>query len=146
MSVSFLPTVQVTCPVQPAPAVCDWLSVSPAAGDSTGSHNTLNVTVNTAGLPAGTYTGAVSVSGTSAPASGSATVTLTVAPPISVTPASLSFTYQPGSAAMPPAQSLAVSSTLSGTSFTASATTSSGGNWLIIPANESGASAPALSP
>ncbi len=106
-----------------------WLSVSPASG-TTGAQTTLTVTVNPAGLAAGTYTGAVNV-GTNTNFI-SATVTLTVqAVPATVTvaPSALNFAYQLGASSVPPEQSISVFSKPSGVSFTATA--SSNGNWLL---------------
>jgi len=50
-----------------------------------------------------------------------------------VAPKSLSFTYRQGDANPPGAQSLSVSSTTAGLTFSASASTASGGNWLSVP-------------
>ncbi len=104
----------------------NWLSVSPSTGSVP---STLTVSVNPAGLLAGTYSGAVTISAGSA-VSQTVTVTLTVSGPSSVSPIStaIAFTYQIGNPA-PAAQSAPVSGT-AGTSFTAAA--SSPSNWLAV--------------
>jgi len=106
----------------------NWLSVSPASGStSSASPATLSISVNPASLTAGTYTGTVAVTPSGGTAS-NITVTLTVTTPnVSVSPTSLSFTYQAGGST-PAAQNI----TVSGGGFTASATTSTGGNWLSV--------------
>jgi uncharacterized protein (TIGR03437 family) len=110
-----------------------WLTVSPTSGTTPA---TLSVSVNPAGLAAGSYTGTVAVT----PSGGTATnvtVSLTVTTPtVSVSPTSLSFTYQAGSST-PSAQNV----TVSGGGFSASAT---GGNWLSVSPTSS-ASAGTLS-
>jgi hypothetical protein len=104
-----------------------WLSVSPASGGTSG---TANVSVNTAGLAAGTYSGAVTITAAGSigsPATVPVTVNVTPPPPtLTVTPTSLTFSYQTGGAA-PAAQSLAIS----GGSFNYTAVVS-GGTWLSV--------------
>ena len=57
-----------------------WLSVSPASGITPAN---LNVTVNPAGLPPGTYTGTISLTGANgATGQAAVAVTLTVSPPL----------------------------------------------------------------
>jgi uncharacterized protein (TIGR03437 family) len=112
-----------------------WLSVSPASGTAPSA---LSVTVNAAGLAAGTYAGTVQI--TSAGASNSPlsiAVTLTVAaaaPTLTVSPPSLSFTYTAG-AAVPDAQTIAIANTGTGS---VSWTASTSDFWLSV-ANTSGA-------
>jgi uncharacterized protein (TIGR03437 family) len=55
-----------------------------------------------------------------------------VAPPMTANPSSLSFTVQ---GARPPEQTIVLATANGGVAFTASDTTASGGNWLIISAN-----------
>jgi len=100
-----------------------WLSVSPGNGTAP---STLTVSVDTAGLAAGTYDGAVTiVSAGAAGSPGVVPVTLTVtdsppAPVLSVTPGILSFTGQAGGG-NPASQSLSVANSGGGTlSWTAS--------------------------
>lgn len=101
-----------------------WLTVSPASGSGNAG---LTVKANPAGLTAGTYTGAITVT----PASGTAqsvAITLSVmTASIAVTPASLSFTYHTGDTA-PPAQTLTLSSA-TGVQFAASASST---GWLSV--------------
>ncbi len=124
-SVAFTASASVTTPVGSG-----WLAVSPSSGSTPGS---LSVLVNPSGLPIGSYTGKVMVA---ALAAGAATQTVAVsltvkAPPISlsVSPASLTFNYQVGTAA-PVVQNLAVGSSGTFLSYTTSATST--GNWLRV--------------
>ncbi|MSV28382.1 MAG: hypothetical protein EXQ52_06505 [Bryobacterales bacterium] len=115
-----------------------WLSVSPNGGSTPLG---LRVSVNPAGLPIGSYTGAVTVAAPSA-ANGAITVTvaLTVRAPavsLTVSPAALAFVYTVGST-LPANQSLTVSSSGSFLSFTASVragatpSAATGGTWLRV--------------
>jgi len=108
-----------------------WLSVSPTSGNTPG---TLTVSVNPAGLAAGTYTGSIMVSSTQAPGSSPTVgVTFTVSSAPNLVPSSNSFTfaYQTGGTA-PTAQPLTVGSGGAALTFTAAASTSSGGQWLAV--------------
>ena len=110
----------------------NWLNVSPAAG-ATPQALTVSIT-NTSGLPAGTtYTGAVIIQAPGASNSPQVIrVTFTVVPPqtITVPAAPLSFTSTGGVA--PAAQSLALSGSITGMTYTATATTQTGGAWLLV--------------
>ncbi len=102
-----------------------WLTVAPASGTSPGS---ANLTVNTTGLAAGTYTGTVTIT---APGAANRTlavpVTLTVTvPSLQIAPATLAFSYTAGGPT-PVAQVFSVAS--SGTTLNYSVTTS-GEAWL----------------
>ena len=112
----------------------NWLSVSPASGNAP---STASVKVNLAGVLPGTYTGTITIASSSESVTNSGltvSVTLTVAsvtPIIGVTASSLSFAADAGS--NPLAQSFTVNNTGSGSlTWTASFSTSSGGNWLSI--------------
>jgi uncharacterized protein (TIGR03437 family) len=112
----------------------NWLSVSPASGSAP---STASVSVNLAGVLPGTYTGTITISSGSEAVTNSpqtVSVTLTVAsvtPVIGVTVSSLSFAADAGT--NPLAQNFTVNNTGTGSlSWTASATTASGGNWLSI--------------
>jgi len=112
----------------------NWLSVSPVSGTAP---STASVKVNLAGVLPGTYTGTITISSGSADVTNSprtVSVTLTVAsvtPVIGVTVSALSFAADAGT--NPLAQSFTVNNTGSGSlSWTAAATTASGGNWLSI--------------
>ncbi len=112
----------------------NWLTVNPASGSVPGS---ITVTPNVTGLAPGTYQGTVTVqSPLATPSVQTANITLTVtaAPPatLSLNPGSLSFTAQTG-AGNPAPQTLRIGSSGRGTlNWTATATTTSGGNWLSL--------------
>jgi hypothetical protein len=105
-----------------------WLTASPTSGTTPA---TLKVSVNPAGLAAGTYTGYLRLSIPNTEGGTYVSVTLTVAtasPTLSATPNTLSFTYQQGGS-VPSSQSVAVrSSTGLAVGFTDSV--SSGATWL----------------
>jgi Viral BACON domain len=112
----------------------NWLSISPSGAVSA----TRNVTasVNQAGLAAGTYHGTVSLAVSSRNTLNVA-VTLVVSTSgggsgssLAASPSALTF-HATLNAAAPAAQNLAVSAPAT-TSFTAGASTQSGGNWLAI--------------
>jgi uncharacterized protein (TIGR03437 family) len=113
----------------------NWLEVTPSSGTTPA---TLTIKASGSGLSQGTYTATVSISSTGAANSPQVIpVTLTVGAPqtLAATPATFSFSHQVGSAA-PAAQKLSVSSTGGNLNFTATASTSSGANWLKVdPAN-----------
>ena len=120
----------------------NWLSASPTSSSAPGG--TVSVSINPTGLAAGTYTGSVTLT----PAGGTATtvpVTLTVTglPTISVSPATLTLTYQAG-AANPPTATIQVSGTAASLPFTVAATST--GNWLAVTptSGDTGASGTAL--
>jgi uncharacterized protein (TIGR03437 family) len=121
----------------------NWLSVTPSSGPLP---NTLMVTVNPAGLQAGSFQAAIAIN---APGSNGVSlpvqVTIAGTPGINVSPAQLSFGYQIGTS-QPLAQTLSVTSTTgANVSFTASATTSTcGSNWLVL-SPQSGATPSTLS-
>lgn len=105
-----------------------WLSVTPASGVTPGN---LTVSVNGSGLAPGNYTGSIGV--ISADAGNSPLqipVTLTITPPtLTVTPTSVTLVGTPGSNT---AVTQALTVTAGANGFTASATTSNGGNWLSV--------------
>ncbi len=117
-----------------------WLSVSPSGGTTPTS---ATVSVAPASLAPGTYTGTVTFTPTGS-ANGLQTVNVTLvvtaAPTFSASPSSLTFNYQSGGA-VPPGQSVALSSSGSAISFTDSASTTSGGAWLAV--SPSGGTTPA---
>ncbi len=119
-----------------------FLSASPAAGSLPGN---LQVTVSPAGLTAGTFDAAVAINapgtnGISLPV----LVTIQGTPTLDVSPAQLTFGYQIGTSALA-AQSLTLSSsTGASVAFTATATTMSCGNWIVLSQN-SGATPSTLS-
>ena len=102
-----------------------WLVGSPASGAlAPGQSGTINLTVSTAGLEPGTYSGAITISApgaTNSPALVSVSLVVTAAPlpVLNVSPASLSFSAPQGS--NPANQTLTISNTGQGTlSWTAS--------------------------
>ena len=110
----------------------NWLSVAPA---SSTTPSTLSVSVNPAGLAAGTYSGTVIITGAASNSPRTVAVTLTVTaaalPTLTVAPASLTFAAQAGGTA-PAAQSLSVTSSGAQVNLSATASTVSGGNWLSV--------------
>lgn len=114
-----------------------WLSVTPANGTVTATSTApLNVTVNPAGLAPGTYTGSISVSGSSGSGAINVPVTITISgalQTILLSQTGLTFTTVAGSGTAPP-QGFGVLNTGQGSmNWTASASTISGGsNWLSI--------------
>ncbi len=118
----------------------NWLSVSPASGNAPA---TVLVSINPGSLAPGTYPGTVTVTAAAAnPPSQAFTVSLTViaasAPTLSVSTKSLTYSFAQGSQGQQ--QTIPVANVGGGTlSFQASATTSSGGNWLSVTQDGSGA-------
>jgi uncharacterized protein (TIGR03437 family) len=118
-----------------------WLSVSPFSGNTPA---TLSVSVNSIGLAAGSYSGSVSASSATCGAAPVLPVTVIVSPapapvpsPVpTITPSSLSFNYQTGSA-NPFDQTISLGGA-AGLIFTATASSS---GWLAV--NPSGAATPA---
>lgn len=107
----------------------NWLSISPAAGAIPGN---VQVTVNPAGLAAGSYAGTISFTPNTGPAT-SVTVNLTVkaSPAVTASPASLSFTYRAGDA-VPATQQIQVNAQASTTPLSWSATVTTGSSWLSV--------------
>jgi trimeric autotransporter adhesin len=110
----------------------NWLSVTPTSGTTPG---TLSISVNPTGLAAGTYGGTVVV--TAPNASGSPqTIQVTLAVNAGTITASPSpaagLTFTQGAGGISPAQTITVSSTPVSVTFTAVATTVTGGNWLLV--------------
>jgi uncharacterized protein (TIGR03437 family) len=109
----------------------NWLAAIPASGN-TGT--TVQITTNPAGLPNGTYSGNLSVV-VNGVGTANVPVTMTVGTggggtgSLVLTPTTLSFSSATGIAPQP--QLVQVNSTTT-TNFTASASTTSGGNWLTV--------------
>lgn len=112
----------------------NWLQVSPRGGTAPGG---LTVSVNAAGLAAGNYNGTLVVSAPSAANSPQiVAVSLTVAPSITASPGELSFHYQIGALSLLGPQTITLGGV--GLNFTATAATTSGGDWLrVTPASGS---------
>jgi hypothetical protein len=105
---------------------------------------TVNVGVNLGAITTpGTYTGTITVTpvnsstgGTTSPAVVTVTLTVTGNTAVTATPASLTFTPPAGNTT-PQTQTIQLSSTVSGVSFLASASTTAG-NWLSVVSNSTG--------
>ncbi len=123
--------------VAPNPAGTNWITLTPSFGSipATGS-TTASIGVNTTNLPAGSYSGTVTVSTPGgSPTSQTVNVNLLVSnsPLISVPSAPLTFTYQVGTAA-PAAQNVIVTSTSGTIQFGVVPSYSSGtGSWISVP-------------
>jgi hypothetical protein len=111
----------------------NWLTATPAGGNTP---QAVSVAVNPAGLTAGTYKGTVAIASTGASNSPQMVgVTFTIGatatkPNLTSTPTSLTFNAS-GSTAVAP-QTLAIASSGAALSFTAVASTTTGGNWLTV--------------
>jgi len=106
-----------------------WLAVNPGSG---ASPSTLTVSVSPSALEQGSYTGSITITGTTASVQTiPVSLTLTASQPIIVDPASLTFTYVIG-ADVPAPQSLAISGTAAGVSFSTTQ-----GSWLTLGASSS---------
>lgn len=108
----------------------NWLSVNVASGTTPLA---LVATINPTGLTAGSYSGAIQVTGTGAANTISIPVSLQVSssPLLRVSVNTLTFFHQIGQA-VPPARQIGVSSTGAALGFNASASTVSGGSWLGV--------------
>jgi uncharacterized protein (TIGR03437 family) len=123
-----------------------WLVLSPLGG-ATPADLTVSVSQSSlVSLTYGTYSATITIS---APNASNPTVTIPVtlnistAPFLNVTPASLSFTVQPGGA-LPQAQNLSIAGTSTNISFTAAANTAAAPIWLSVTPT-SGVTAPTAS-
>jgi uncharacterized protein (TIGR03437 family) len=112
-----------------------WLTVTPVSGATTG---TLTVSVITAGLVAGTYTGSIVVTATnpSGVAVSNSPLTIPVTyyvsenPLVQVSPNPLSFTATAGGLAN--GENVLVTSTSTTLNYTITSTTTTGGSWLAV--------------
>jgi uncharacterized protein (TIGR03437 family) len=109
-----------------------WLSVSPTSGN-TSTNGTLTISADPSKLPAGSYSGTITVT---SPGASNSPQTITVN--IKVNPGTLSaptttlvFTQAAGGSA-PAAQTIAVTGSPVALSFTATGATTSGGTWLTV--------------
>ncbi len=114
-------------------AGASWLSVSPASGTTPAP---VSVSVNGTNLSPGTYSGTVAIASPNAgnsPAIVNVTLTVNSGTITAVpTPATgLTFTQASGGAA-PAVQTIALTGAPNAVNFSASATTTSGGNWLTV--------------
>jgi uncharacterized protein (TIGR03437 family) len=121
-----------------------WLSISPPGGNAP-TTATVSVDVVTPVLPAGTYRGQILVfalsGATNSPLSVLVTLVVTSPSQLAVSPQFLSFQATQGSSAAV-SQALSVTNAGSGAlNWTASATTSNGGDWLKLSATQGAAPA-----
>jgi hypothetical protein len=97
----------------------DWLRLSPATGSSSGEHDEVTASVNTAGMSAGNYSATITIAAAGATntprtLSVSLPLTETAVPTIAFSPASLSFSAVAGEA-NPPNQTLEIWNSGTGT-------------------------------
>jgi len=121
-----------------------WLSISPPGGNAP-TTATVSVDVVTPVLPAGTYRGQILVfalsGATNSPLSVPVTLVVTSPSQLAVSPQFLSFQATQGSSAAV-TQALSITNAGSGAlTWTASATTSNGGDWLRLSATQGAAPA-----
>lgn len=113
------------------PPAGTWLQVATQSGTTP---STVTVAVNTAGLAAGTYSGAINITSTNS-GNGSVlvpvTLTISAGAALQLTPGTLSFAYQLGQA-QPANQSVTVASQTGILGYTTAVTTNSGQNWLTV--------------
>ncbi|MBI3681783.1 MAG: hypothetical protein HY235_15495 [Acidobacteria bacterium] len=116
------------------PAGGNWLTVLPIGSISTEAN--LQIFVSPAGLPEGTYYGAILMPGTPLGAVANSPVVipviLTIASNLAVSPASLNTFTQIQGGPAPQAQTLNITSTGAVLSFSAQASTASGTGWLSV--------------
>jgi uncharacterized protein (TIGR03437 family) len=106
----------------------NWLSVSPTSGTTQAN---LSVSVNQANLSAGNHTGTITVTPTGGTAQEvQVTINVVSQPGVTVSPGSLSFSFQAGSGGSVTPGQLTVTASGGTASFQASA--SSSGNWLSV--------------
>ena len=94
-----------------------WLSLFPSNGNSTGEIDNVTVSVNVAGLAAGTYSAIITISdagATNTPQTTTVTLIITPPPTISRVPAAMTFTAKVGGI-NPPSQTLQISNSGGGT-------------------------------
>ena len=121
-----------------------WLSISPPGGNAP-TTATVSVDVVTPVLPAGTYRGQILVfalsGATNSPLSVPVTLVVTSPSQLAVSPQFLSFQATQGSSAAV-TQAISITNAGSGAlNWTASATTSNGGDWLKLSATQGAAPA-----
>jgi uncharacterized protein (TIGR03437 family) len=117
-----------------------WLSISPSGSLNTSTTSGLSVSVNQAGLAAGTYNGTISLVTSTTQTVAVTLVVGSTGGTGTLIPSSTSLTFSSSGGSVPAAQNFSVGTNQSAVSFTVSATTASGGNWLS--ASPSSSSAP----
>lgn len=129
------PNNQLSFTVNTAPN-SNFLTVGPTTGNTP---NNVTVGFVTTGLAVGTYTSNLTITATgpsnstvaNSPVTVPITVVVTSTSTASTTPSSLTFN-QAFSGSAPPNQTLQVNSTTNGLTYSASASTLNGGNWLSV--------------
>jgi uncharacterized protein (TIGR03437 family) len=105
-----------------------WIRVNPTSGSTPA---TITVSVDPTGLPPGTSSGTILITGPANQLVIPVSLAVPEPPGPTVNPASLTFDYRLGSPA-PAAQSITIGSTGGELNFTAAAVTESGVNWLSV--------------
>lgn len=109
-----------------------WLSINPGFAQLNGGAIPFTVTANPIGQSTGSYTGSIILTPSAGtPLTIPVNITIGTAPSLSVTPPSLAFAYQTGTAT-PAAQTIALSSSGNALSFGVTSSTQSGGGWLVV--------------
>ncbi len=104
-----------------------WLTVSPFSGTTP---NVITATLNAANLAPGNYSGTIVIASASGQQVVSVQLSVIAGSSLSVTPGSLTFSSNPFGT--PTTQTLTVMSTPGTATYTASASTAGGGNWLSV--------------
>jgi sugar lactone lactonase YvrE len=111
----------------------NWLSVSPATGSATPtSPGLLQVTATPGSLAPGVYQGTVKITSDYGNATVNVTLNITQGPQLQITQSGLSFTAAAGGSSPPPQSFTILNAGQGSLGWSASATTLSGGNWLLI--------------
>ncbi|MBS1855367.1 MAG: hypothetical protein JST11_08385 [Acidobacteria bacterium] len=151
LTIATAPAAQITygftATVSPNPAGKNWITVNPPSGATDPQSGSAPVTIGVdfTGLPAGTYTGQLTlITPGASPAQTNIPVSLTVSslPLLNVPSTPLSFTYQLGTA-VPAAQNVNITATSGTLNYTAAA--SAAAPWLTVPASGSTAAPLAVS-
>ncbi|HEV2690527.1 MAG TPA: hypothetical protein VGV35_18345, partial [Bryobacteraceae bacterium] len=107
----------------------NWLSVSPAQGDTSMS---ITVTIDSGGLAVGTYIGLITITPAGgAPQTVQVTLNVLNATSLSATPTQLAFTYQQGGT-LPGTQLVTVNTSGPAVNVSIAPVTVTGGNWLQV--------------
>jgi uncharacterized protein (TIGR03437 family) len=133
-----------TASVDPNPAGKNWILINPPAGSTNATTGiaTVTISVDTAGLPANTYNGKITlITPGGSPTQQDIPVRLVISnsPLLNIPTAALNFTAQLG-AATPPAQTVNVTATSGTLAYTVSA--SAGASWLTVSPTSGTTAAP----
>ena len=124
--------------VDPNPAGKNWITTNPPAGNTNAQTGLGQITVgvDSTNLPAGTYTGKITVmtpGGTPAQQDVAVKLVISATALLNIPASPLTFTAQLNAAA-PAAQSVNITATSGTIAYTAAVATASGGAWLSAPA------------